>query len=83
MKVFKIFIKGCKILIRQKFSVSHFWLDCQKFNYTIAIYIGEICRYFLSHPISKNNLNHKNRMFCEFGLKPTFWENFVERFKIR
>ncbi|KAF7633644.1 hypothetical protein Mgra_00006953 [Meloidogyne graminicola] len=78
----QMIVNGCTIVIRQKFSASHFWEDCSKFNCTIAIYIGEICRYLLSQP-NNNYLNkHKIRMFCGLGLRSTIWENFKKRFKI-
>ncbi|CAK5121210.1 unnamed protein product [Meloidogyne enterolobii] len=80
----QMIVNGCTIVIRQKFSASHFWNDCQKFNCTIAIYIGEICRYLITQPKnSKDDKNHKIRMFCGLGLRPTIWEEFTQRFGIR
>uniref|UniRef100_A0A914MFC6 Long-chain-fatty-acid--CoA ligase n=1 Tax=Meloidogyne incognita TaxID=6306 RepID=A0A914MFC6_MELIC len=80
----QMIVNGSTIVIRQKFSASHFWNDCQKFNCTIAIYIGEICRYLITQPKnSKDDKNHKIRMFCGLGLRPTIWEEFTQRFGIR
>uniref|UniRef100_A0A914LQX4 Long-chain-fatty-acid--CoA ligase n=1 Tax=Meloidogyne incognita TaxID=6306 RepID=A0A914LQX4_MELIC len=80
----QMIVNGSTIVIRQKFSASHFWDDCQKFNCTIAIYIGEICRYLITQPKnSKDDKNHKIRMFCGLGLRPTIWEEFTQRFGIR
>uniref|UniRef100_A0A915LXA7 Long-chain-fatty-acid--CoA ligase n=1 Tax=Meloidogyne javanica TaxID=6303 RepID=A0A915LXA7_MELJA len=80
----QMIVNGCTIVIRQKFSASHFWNDCRKFNCTIAIYIGEICRYLITQPKnSKADKNHKIRMFSGLGLRPTIWEEFTQRFGIR
>ncbi|CAK5038490.1 unnamed protein product [Meloidogyne enterolobii] len=79
----QMIVNGCTIVIRPKFSASHFWNDCRKFNCTIAIYIGEICRYLITQPKnSKVDKDHKIRMFCGLGLRPTIWEEFSQRFGI-
>ena len=38
------------MVLRKKFSASHFWSDCRKYNVTIVQYIGEIFRYVLAQP---------------------------------
>ncbi|KFV64074.1 Long-chain fatty acid transport protein 4, partial [Dryobates pubescens] len=43
-------LRGMTVVIRKKFSASHFWEDCVKYNCTIVQYIGEICRYLLDQP---------------------------------
>uniref|UniRef100_A0A8D3CDF8 Long-chain-fatty-acid--CoA ligase n=1 Tax=Scophthalmus maximus TaxID=52904 RepID=A0A8D3CDF8_SCOMX len=42
---------GLTVVIRRKFSASHFWDDCVKHNCTVIQYIGEICRYLLAQPV--------------------------------
>ncbi|KAL7070845.1 hypothetical protein ACQ4LE_009743 [Meloidogyne hapla] len=79
----QMILNGCTIVIRQKFSASHFWNDCRIFNCSIAIYIGEICRYLSQQKDYKTDKNHKIRMFCGLGLRPTVWREFTKRFGIR
>uniref|UniRef100_A0A672ZW29 Long-chain-fatty-acid--CoA ligase n=1 Tax=Sphaeramia orbicularis TaxID=375764 RepID=A0A672ZW29_9TELE len=42
-------IHGLTVVVKKKFSASRFWEDCIKYNCTVVQYIGEICRYLLSH----------------------------------
>lgn len=41
---------GFTIVLRSRFSASHFWDDCRKYNVTIVQYIGEIMRYLCNTP---------------------------------
>ena len=45
-----ILIPGATMVLREKFSASHFWEDCRKYNVTIINYIGEVCRYLVNRP---------------------------------
>ena len=38
------------MVLRDKFSASHFWEDCRKHNVTVINYIGEVCRYLVNRP---------------------------------
>ncbi|KFQ99380.1 Long-chain fatty acid transport protein 4, partial [Opisthocomus hoazin] len=60
-------LQGMTIVIRKKFSASHFWEDCVKYNCTIVQYIGEICRYLLARGT---------------GLRASIWREFMARFGI-
>uniref|UniRef100_A0A5S6R1B8 long-chain-fatty-acid--CoA ligase n=1 Tax=Trichuris muris TaxID=70415 RepID=A0A5S6R1B8_TRIMR len=62
---------------------SHFWKDCSHHRCTVALYIGEICRYLLSQPLSDLDKKHGVRMMYGNGLRPQIWEAFVERFGIK
>ena len=38
------------MVLRSKFSATHFWSDCCKHDVTIIMYIGELFRYLLARP---------------------------------
>ncbi len=41
---------GASLVLRGKFSATHFWEDCRRHNVTIIQYIGEMCRYLCLRP---------------------------------
>ena len=74
---------GCTTALRRKFSASNFWTDCIRYECTVAIYIGEICRYLLTAPPRPDiDRSHKIRLMYGSGLKAQVWAEFVERFNI-
>lgn len=38
------------MVLRDKFSATHFLEDCRKHNVTVVNYIGEVCRYLVARP---------------------------------
>ncbi|KAM9818422.1 long-chain fatty acid transport protein 1-like isoform 1-T1 [Syngnathus typhle] len=74
---------GLTVVIRSKFSASRFWDDCVKHNCTVIQYIGEICRYLLAQPIHSSEEHHRVRVAIGNGLRPSVWEEFVGRFRIK
>ncbi|XP_069783467.1 long-chain fatty acid transport protein 1-like isoform X2 [Narcine bancroftii] len=75
-------LHGLTVVIKKKFSASHFWDDCVKYNCTIIQYIGEICRYLLNQPVRPAESQHRVRMAIGNGLKPSIWKSFISRFHI-
>uniref|UniRef100_A0A8B9QXW4 long-chain-fatty-acid--CoA ligase n=1 Tax=Anas platyrhynchos TaxID=8839 RepID=A0A8B9QXW4_ANAPL len=75
-------LQGMTIVIRKKFSASHFWEDCVKYNCTIVQYIGEICRYLLNQPYQEVERQHRVRMALGNGLRASIWQEFMARFGI-
>lgn len=73
---------GVTVVIRKKFSASNFWTDCQKYNCTIAHYIGEICRYLLTVHKDGTKIEHNVNKMIGNGLRPQIWKKFVDTFKI-
>ncbi|PVD22086.1 hypothetical protein C0Q70_17890 [Pomacea canaliculata] len=73
---------GVTMVIRRKFSASQFWLDCVKYNCTVAQYIGEICRYLLVQPFRPEEQQHRVRLMFGNGVKPQIWRQFQERFGV-
>ncbi|KAK9543013.1 hypothetical protein VZT92_000827 [Zoarces viviparus] len=72
--------KGITVVLRRKFSASHFWNDCRKYNVTVFQYIGEILRYLCNTPKRDNDRDHKVRLAVGNGIRADIWADFVQRF---
>ncbi|XP_041789003.1 long-chain fatty acid transport protein 1-like [Chelmon rostratus] len=83
MGVGQCLLFGLTVVVRRKFSASRFWDDCVKHNCTVILYIGEICRYLLAQPVCSSEAHHQVRVAVGNGLRPSVWEEFVRRFRIR
>jgi solute carrier family 27 fatty acid transporter 1/4 len=75
-------VTGCTVVIREKFSASHFWEDCIEHKCTVALYIGEICRYLLNQPEKPTDSQHSVRLMIGNGLKRGFHKQFTKRFHV-
>jgi fatty-acyl-CoA synthase len=75
-------VAGGSVVIREKFSASHFWSDILRWDCTLFQYIGELCRYLLHAPPSANETEHRIRLACGNGLAPEVWDAFKNRFHI-
>ncbi|XP_015765840.1 PREDICTED: long-chain fatty acid transport protein 4-like isoform X2 [Acropora digitifera] len=76
-------VNGNTVALRRKFSASRFWDDCIKTKATIALYIGELCRFLLAQPYCPSEMQHSLRVLIGNGLKPQIWSEFQSRFGIR
>jgi fatty-acyl-CoA synthase len=77
-----VLVNGGSVVLRERFSASHFWADVADSKCTIFQYIGELCRYLVNsapHPIEAQ---HQLRLACGNGLAADVWEEFQSRFKI-
>ena len=77
-----VLMSGGALIIRRKFSATHFWEDCRKYEATMFQYIGELCRYLLNAPVQPKESEHKLRICVGNGLRPEIWPEFEKRFKI-
>lgn len=68
--------------IRRKFSASHFWDDTRKFKATTIGYVGELCRYLVDQPGTRNDADNPVRKMIGNGLRPGVWTDFKARFNI-
>ena len=73
---------GGTVLLRRKFSATHFWPDVREQKATVFFYIGELCRYLVSQPPHPEDGQHGLRVAVGNGLRPEVWERFQPRFKI-
>lgn len=73
---------GGAVLLRQKFSASHFWPDIAAQRATVFFYIGELCRYLLNLAPVAEEAEHSVRIAIGNGLRPEVWERFQPRFKL-
>ncbi|KAL0968674.1 hypothetical protein UPYG_G00270050 [Umbra pygmaea] len=72
--------RGSTIALRSKFSASHFWDDCRKFNVTVIQYIGETMRYLCNTPKKPTDRSHKVRIAIGNGVRADVWRDFLKRF---
>ena len=75
-------LRGATLVLREKFSVSHFWDDVSDHGCTIFVYIGELCRYLLNAPAHPKERAHNLRLAFGNGLRPEVWTDFQQRFGI-
>ncbi|KAM6227931.1 long-chain fatty acid transport protein 6-like isoform 3-T4 [Spheniscus humboldti] len=71
---------GATCVLKKKFSASQFWSDCRKYNVTLFLYIGELCRYLCNQPSKEEDRVHKVRIALGNGIRPAVWKEFLMRF---
>jgi fatty-acyl-CoA synthase len=75
-------MNGGAIVLRTKFSATHFWPDVVDKGCTMFVYIGELCRYLVNTPEHPLETKHKLRLAFGNGLRPEVWKTFQTRFRI-
>jgi fatty-acyl-CoA synthase len=75
-------VSGAALALRRRFSASQFWDDVRKFDASIFVYIGELCRYLLNAPKHPNERSHRLRLGVGNGLRGDIWEAFQRRFGV-
>jgi fatty-acyl-CoA synthase len=75
-------LNGGSVVLRKKFSATHFWPDVVSENCTMFVYIGELCRYLANQPEHELERAHKIRMIFGNGLRPDVWNDMLDRFKV-
>ncbi len=73
---------GGTMAIRRKFSASNFWDDVRKYNASLFIYVGELCRYLNNQPQKSNDGDNPLRFILGNGMRGEYWEAFQKRFNI-
>jgi fatty-acyl-CoA synthase len=76
------FLNGGSVVLKRRFSASHFWDEVAAEGCTMFVYIGELCRYLVNHPPSDTETKHKIRLAFGNGLRPDIWPVMKQRFKI-
>ena len=73
---------GGTLVLRPTFSASNFIADCRAHGATVALYVGELCRYVLKTPEAPADRDHKLRMVVGNGMRPDVWAAFTARFGV-
>jgi len=76
-------LNGGTLVLRRKFSATHFWDDVADNGCTIFVYIGELCRYLVNQPPHPKERAHHLRLAFGNGLRPDVWSEFQHRFGIK
>jgi fatty-acyl-CoA synthase len=75
-------LNGGSVVLKRRFSVTHFWEDIHAEGCTLFVYIGELCRYLVNHPEQTFERAHSLRLAFGNGLRPEIWEALKQRFNI-
>ncbi len=75
-------LNGGSVVLRRRFSASHFWEEVVAEGCTMFAYIGELCRYLVNHDPSEDETRHKLRLAFGNGLRPDIWPAMKTRFRI-
>ncbi len=75
-------LNGGTVVLRRRFSASHFWDDIADHGCTMFVYIGELCRYLVNQPPHPKERAQKVKLAFGNGLRPDVWGEFTERFAI-
>ena len=78
-----VLLNGGRMIIRRRFSATHFWPDVKTSGATMFVYIGELCRYLVNCPPNEDERAHRLRLAFGNGLRPDVWTEFQQRFGIR
>jgi citronellyl-CoA synthetase len=77
------FYSGASIFLRRRFSATQFWPEVQKYQTTLFIYVGELCRYLAMQPECPEEKNNPIRSMLGNGLRPDVWGEFRNRFAVK
>ena len=75
-------LNGGSVVLRRKFSASHFWSEVIAEGCTMFVYIGELGRYLVNNPPEDDETRHKIRLAFGNGLRADIWPQFRQRFRI-
>lgn len=75
-------LNGAALIVRKRFSASHFWPDVVATGATRFVYIGELCRYLVNQPVQPDERAHKLQLAFGNGLRGDVWTEFQTRFRI-
>ena len=75
-------LNGGSVVLKKKFSASHFWSDVAAEGCTMFVYIGELCRYLVNQPPVEDEDRHRIRLAFGNGLSADVWRELKTRFRI-
>ncbi len=71
------------MFIRRKFSAHAFLDEVRKYNTTVFIYVGELCRYLMHTTEMPNDADNPLTTMIGNGLRPDIWKAFRKRFGVK
>lgn len=74
---------GGALILKRKFSASHFWREAVDSRATMLVYIGELGRYLMNLPPSPLEKQHSIVKGFGNGLREDVWREMVERTGIK
>jgi len=74
---------GGTLILRKKFSASHFWQEAIENSATMFVYIGELGRYLMNLPPSPAEKAHHIVKAFGNGLRADVWAEMVARTGVR
>ncbi|HNX29613.1 MAG TPA: long-chain-acyl-CoA synthetase [Syntrophomonadaceae bacterium] len=75
-------VSGTAMALRRKFSARNFWSDVRKYNVSIFIYVGELCRYIYNQPEKPDDADNPLKMIAGNGMRGDLMEPLRKRFAI-
>lgn len=75
-------MNGAAVVLRRRFSLTHFWSDVVDQRCTVFVYIGELCRYLINQDPVEGERQHQIRLAVGNGLRGDVWEKMEKRFAI-
>ena len=75
-------LNGGSVVLRRKFSATHFWPEVAREGCTMFVYIGELCRYLVNQAPGDDETRHRIRLAFGNGLRPDIWPVMKQRFAI-
>jgi len=73
-------VAGVPIALRRKFSAREFAADLRRYEATVTLYIGDVCRALVHSPPSEAERGLKLRVAVGNGLTASVWTEFQQRF---
>lgn len=74
---------GSSVFLRRNFSATSFWPEVQQYQTNCFIYVGELCRYLTTQPVSEAEKNNPLVKMMGNGLRPDVWDEFKSRFGVQ
>lgn len=75
-------VSGGSMVLRRKFSARAFWDEVRKYNISMFIYVGELCRYIYNQPSRPDDADNPLRMVAGNGMRGDLMVPFRQRFNI-
>ncbi len=76
-------VSGGTMALRKRFSARNFWKDVRKYNASLFVYVGELCRYIYNQPEQADDADNPLEFVAGNGMRGDLMEPFRKRFGIK